>query len=252
MNSKALWAIILVIVVIGGIYIFSLPSETDQVVNTNTPATNSDTNNTQTQSTGRVVFSVTDAAANMGNISEVSIKVNSVAVHTVGGSWTTVSTTPKTYNLLALKASGKSEVLADVNAKAGTYDQVLLTIDSVSVKTKADATFNAMVPSRELKINVPLLVKEKATSSVNFDFLADKSLHVTSDGKYIFAPVVKTESRSDAAVSVDAKNVVTITGGKLDNTNTVGMDIDGSMKLNFQINSTQKLIIGSDNVIKIQ
>ncbi len=247
-----MWIIIAVLLVLGGIFIFGSPTNnTDLAINTNNTGANNNNNDTPTQTSGRVVFSVTDAAANMGNVSEVNMKVNSVDMHSTGGSWVTVSTTPRTYSLLALKASGNSELLSDMTAKVGTYDQVRLSIDSVAVKTKDGATFDAKLPAKELRINTVVVVKENSTSSVNFDFLADKSLHTTVDGKYIFAPVVKTESKSDATVTIDSKNVVTITGGKVDSSNTMGMDIDGSVKLNFQINSATKLNIGSDNIIKI-
>ena len=200
---------------------------------------------------GRVVFSVTDVAANMSTISEINMKVNSVYVHSNQSGWVTISTTPRVYNLLSLDARGESEFLAEANVKAGTYDQVRLVVDSVAIKTKAGETKVAKLPSGELKINTVLVVNANTTSSINFDFLADKSLHTASDGNYIFAPVVKTETKSNASVSVNASNVVTITGGRIDNTNTVGMDIDGSIEVNFQIDSKQKLDLDASGVIKL-
>jgi hypothetical protein len=82
--------------------------------------------------------------------------------------------------------------------------------------------------------------------------LADKSLHTTGKGEYIFAPVVKTESKSSAEVSVDTSGTVIIIGGHTDGVNTLGMDLDGSMKLNFQLSANQKLSIDTNNVIKLE
>lgn len=241
------WVIIIAIVVIvGGIYLFTRAPKTND---TSTPVSQ-ETENMRTQ--GRVVFSVTDAAANMSTISEINMKVSKVEMHNQADGWFTISTTPRTYNLLALNASGESKILADAQVTAYEYDQIRLMVDSISVKTKAGATSEAKLPSGELKINTKVVVNTGTTSSVNLDFLADKSLHVTGNGKYIFAPVVKAETRSNTNVSVGTNSTVSIAGGKVDDDETIGMDIDGSVKANFQINGSQKLNIGTDNVIKIE
>jgi hypothetical protein len=241
--NKTLGIIIVIVVILGGVYLIM-----------NKEPNTSDTNNTENKNSaqGRVVFSVTDAAADMSTISEINMKVNSVDVHSSTSGWMTVSTTPRTYSLLKLDAENKSELLADINANAGTYDQVRLNIDSINVITKAGATKTAKLPSGELKINTVLIVESDHTSSVNFDFLADKSLHMTGNGMYIFSPVVKTETKSSANVSVNSSNVVSVSGGNLDYENTIGMDIDGSVKANFQLKSNAKLNIGSDNMIKLE
>jgi len=96
------------------------------------------------------------------------------------------------------------------------------------------------------------MVVADQTSSVSFDFLASKSLHMTGSGEYVFAPVVKTESRSNADVTVGTNSVVTIGGGKVDDENTSGMDIDGSVKINFEIKANQKLNIESTDKIKLE
>src|SRR3989344_5976957 len=169
-----------------------------------------------------------------------------VAIVVVGGIYL-MTRAPKTSD----PQEQSQNTTAEANVKAGTYDQVRLVVDSVAIKTKAGETKVAKLPSGELKINTVLVVNANTTSSINFDFLADKSLHTASDGNYIFAPVVKTETKSNASVSVNASNVVTITGGRIDNTNTVGMDIDGSIEVNFQIDSKQKLDLDASGVIKL-
>ncbi len=249
--SKTLGIILGIIVVIAGaVYFMQRPADT---TNDGVDINYNETNNTDETSgaTGRVVFSVTDAAADMGAVSEINMKVSSVEVHSAASGWATVSTTPRVYNLLDLKNRNESELLADANLEAGTYDQVRLRVDSVAVKTKAGATKVAKLPSNTMAINAKLVVEANETSSANFDFLADKSLHTTASGEYIFAPAVKTETRSSSTVSVSSASVVSINGGNVNDTNTVGMDIDGSVKLNFQLKTTDKLDIGTDGKIKI-
>lgn len=61
---------------------------------------------------GRAVFSITDAAANFENVSEVMLTVDKVEVQSATKGWVLVSNTPKKYNLLDLKASGALAFLA--------------------------------------------------------------------------------------------------------------------------------------------
>lgn len=253
--NKTIGIVIAVIVVLGAIFYFVRTPETTttpEAIPSTSSTTTTTTTTTQETTQGRVVFSVTDAAADMSTISEINMKVNKVEMHSAAKGWMTVSTTPRTYSLLALNASNKSELLADVKAEVGTYDQVRLMVDSISVKTKAGATKVAKLPSGELKLNTTVVVKEDETASVNLDFLADKSLHTTGNGSYIFAPVVKTESKSSATVNVDATNNVTVSGGKVDDSSSSGMDVDGSVKLNFELKKDLKLNLGTDNNIKLE
>ncbi len=250
MTKTALGVILGVVVVIAGaVYLMSRPVSPLQNNEENINYNGTSDNTTGVQ--GRAVFSITDAAADMGAISEINMKVSSVEVYSEANGWATVSATPRVYNLLDLKNRNESELLADADLSAGTYNQIRLRIDSVAVKTKAGAIKVAKVPSSSLAINTKLVVKANETSSANFDFMADKSLHTTTTGEYVFAPVVKTETRSDTSVTVSNASVVSINGGNVDDTNTVGMDIDGSIKVNFQIKSTTKLNIGTDNKINI-
>ncbi|MEO5635098.1 MAG: DUF4382 domain-containing protein [Candidatus Paceibacterota bacterium] len=247
--GKALGIILAAIVIIGaGVYLMNRP-EGEVQDNTNVTTTPTQPQNV---AQGRAIFSVTDAAVNMSTISEINMEVSQVSVHNATSGWAVVSTTPRTYGLLALNAKNESDLLADIRLPAGTYDQVRLMINSVVVKTKAGATKVAKLPSGELKINTIFVVNADQTSSLNFDFLADKSLHVTTaNGEYIFAPVVKTESRSNADVTINGDNSVLIVGGTKDDSSTEGMDIDGTVKTNFQIDSSQKLDIDANNMIKL-
>lgn len=250
MNNKTALGVILgiVVVIAAVIFMMSRPvpnSELNENDNFNT------TDQVDSDAQGRVIFSVTDAAADMGTVSEINMKVNSVEVHSEASGWATVSTTPRTYSLLDLNERSESELLAEVNMQAGTYDQIRLNVDSVAVITKAGATKIAKLPSGQLLINSKLIVKANETSSANFDFLADKSLHTTGSGEYIFAPVVKLETRSNTNVSVNSASVVSIDGGNVDDSVTIGMDIDGSIKANFQLKTTDKLKVGTDGKIEI-
>src|SRR3989344_5163267 len=202
----------------------------------------SGTQNTGTQqsSEGRVVFAVKDAAADMGAVTSVKITVDSVKVHSETEGWVTVSSSQKTYDLLQLKAQGKQELLADVQLKDGNYDQLRLDISNVIV-TDASGSHEAKLPSGELKVNGNLVVEANATSTATFDFIADESIHVTGNGKYIMAPVVQVETKSDADVQIGSDNKVEIKNGN------VGVNVRVPSNANITIDSSGMVKLGKGN-----
>ena len=210
---------------------------------------------TQTQQTGqaqgRTVFTITDAAANMGAVSSVMVTVDSVQAHSETQGWFTVSSTKKTYDLLKLKAEGKQEVLTDINLTEGTYNQVRLQISKVVV-TDANGTNEAKLPSGELKIVGDFVVAANTTSVVKFDFVADESLHVTGNGKYILAPVVQFETRDHAEVDVDSQGKVEVRDGNVRTNVKVGMDIDGKVGVGLGVGSNQELEVDSAGKVKVK
>ncbi len=232
MSNKIIGGIIALLVVAGGIFFF-----------TQKPATNTSAMSTSTSATGKVIFSISDAAMDMSAISEVNMTVSSMSVHSEAKGWVTVSSVPHTYKLLELNAKNESQLFADFQAPVGTYDSVRLDVDKIVVVTRTGVTKEAKLPSNELKIESELVVNGDATSSINFDFLADKSLHLTGNGNYVFAPVVHVTSESDTHVTISADGVVSIFGGRSDTDATSGMDIDGSVKTDFQLGSDAKLDI---------
>jgi len=204
---------------------------------------------TQSSGTGRAVFAITDAAANMGAVTSVKVTVDSVKVHSAAQGWVTVSSSSNTYDLLELKGSSETALLADAQLKEDTYDQVRLDISKVIV-TDSSGTNEAKLPSGELKIDGKLVVGADSTSAAIFDFIADESLHVTGNGKYIMAPVVKLETKENADVSVKSGNKVQISGGKIDTSVKVGMDANGNVGVGVMIPPTSDVSIDAAGVIK--
>ena len=251
MNKKVIGIIIATVVVVGGAYLLmqspKTNTNTQSPTNTNTNSQNpvsgtvtTTTTTTTSNATGRVVFAISDATLDMSTISQINMTVSSIEIYNQANGWVTVSGTPQTYNLLDLNAKNQSKIFSDFQAPVGTYDQMRLTVDKIVVVTKAGVTQEAKLPSGVLKINTTLVVKNGGTSSVNFDFLADKSLHMTGNGGYIFAPVVKTQTKSDVNATVNGDNTVKVDGGHVDTDATAGMDINGDVKANFQLNATDK------------
>ena len=196
---------------------------------------------------GRVVFSITDAAANMSAVTSVMVTVDSVRVHSATEGWLTVSSEPQTFDLLKLKAEGSQELLADVTLKEGTYQQLRLDISKVVV-VDADGEHEAKLPSGELKIVGDLEVKANSTSTATFDFIADESLHITGNGEYILAPVVQLETKTDAEVEVKADQKVEVKAGKTKASVKVGMDAEGNVGVGIGIPAKAKVSIAQGKV----
>ncbi len=183
---------------------------------------------------GRVVFTITDAAADMGAVTSVKVTVDAVRVHSATEGWVTVSAEPKTFDLLQLKAEGSQALLADVQLKEGTYQQLRLDVSNVVV-TDAEGDHEAKLPSGELKIVGDLEVNADSTSTATFDFLVNESLHLTGNGEYILAPVVQLETRESAQVEVTSRNRVEVRAGNVKTKVKVGMDEEGRVGVGLGI-----------------
>lgn len=211
-----------------------------------------DTNSTTPSSAaqGKVIFSVTDAATNMNGVTSVQMTVDKIEMNSEAKGWVTVSNETKVYDLLVLKSKAALAVAAQVNVDEGVYNQVRLHIKKVAV-VKSGVEAEAKLPSNSLKVNGKFTVKSGSTTSVKLDFVADESVHLTGSGKFIFAPVVKAESRTDADVSVGSDGVVIVNGGKVETNVTAGMDVDGEVRDGFKLDVDDKLEIDNEDHVKL-
>jgi len=202
------------------------------------------------QDKGRVVFTITDAAADMGAVTSVKVKVESVKVHSEIEGWVDVTTTPQEYDLLQLKAENTQALLADVQLKYGEYNQLRLDISKVIV-TDNTGEHEAKLPSGELKINGELTVKTNTTSTAVFDFILDESLHVTGNGQYILAPVIQLETRDDAEVEINDNNKVEIKSGKVKTNVKVGTDEKGNVGIGLGLAKDARIDIDTLGGLKL-
>ncbi|HLC49885.1 MAG TPA: DUF4382 domain-containing protein, partial [Candidatus Nanoarchaeia archaeon] len=190
---------------------------------------------------GRVVFAVKDKAADMGSVTKIKVTIENVKVQSAAGTWTTVSSSPKTYDLLELNSKNEAMLLADVQLDKGVYNQVRLNISKVVV-TDSEGDHEAKLPSGDLKIIGKLYVNENSTSTTTVDFEANQSLHKTGNDEYLLAPVVKFETRDNAEVSIK-NNVVDIEKGTVRTNIEIGMDSKGNVGIGLKINANADISI---------
>ncbi|MBI2138360.1 DUF4382 domain-containing protein [Candidatus Woesearchaeota archaeon] len=196
---------------------------------------------------GRIVVGITDKAASMGSVTSIKVTVDSVQAHSAAKGWVTVSSQPKTFDLLKLDAEGKTELFADTSIDTGTYQQLRLAI-SKAVVVDAEGEHDAKLPSGDIRIVGNLKVDEESTSTALFDFKADGSLHMAGNGKFILAPIIKLETREDAEVATKQSGGIAITGGSVKTLVEVGMDEEGNVGEGIKIPANVDLEIEGGKV----
>lgn len=197
---------------------------------------------------GTLYIGITDATADINNVNEVSMSVRKVEVYSANDGWVTVDSNSKDYNLLALKAEGKTELYAKAKVKAGSYDKVRVSLGDTIVKTKTNGDIKAHSPATQVVLSMAVNVKKDKDTRVKLDILADKSLHITTKGEYVFAPVIKAESQSETTVSVANDDAVTTTGGTLDSSVSVGIDLDGASRSDFNLQTGSTLEVDASTL----
>ena len=208
--------------------------------------------NQKPNNAGNLYIGITDLTANIAFVDDVDFSIKKVEVYSATGGWVEVASEEKSYKLLALNASGNTELYAKAYVEEGTYNKVRMTLGDVIVKTKSNGDVKASVPSSQVTIDTKVVVKEKMNTSVELDILADKSLHSTLNGDYVFATVVKAESISNTNVSVGEDNVVVVSGGEVDSSTTVGVDLRGVSKTDFILKTGSSLQIDSSDTSKVK
>jgi hypothetical protein len=227
MSSKGLIAgvVLVAVVLIGGLWFGN--NRRDSEMNSN----------------GNLYVGITDASADIENVNDINMKIRRVELRNSLGEWVTISANEKAYDLLGLKASEKTELYAKGVLAAGDYDRVRVTLGDVIVNTKAKGNVQAVLPASEVALNSHVSVRANQDSHLELDFLADKSLHAAVGGKYVFAPVVKQESRSNASVTLNSDNTLAVSGGSLDSTSQIGVDLNGTSRDNFVLSTDNSLAV---------
>lgn len=199
---------------------------------------------------GRMIVTITDAAADMGSISQVRMTTNNVMAHHTADGWITLSNEQQTYDLLELNEQDKIELMSDANVSAGTYNQVVFDIEEVIV-VDDEGSHEATVPSGKYRVNIDVEVEENETSTIEFDIIAEESLHITGEGTYIMAPVAEVRTRSNAEVSAMSANRIQISGGQVMTDKKVGMDANGNIGVGLNIPADARIRIGGQSNVNI-
>lgn len=195
---------------------------------------------------------ITDAATDINGISDIELQVKKVEVYDPEGGWETVSGNSKTYNLLTLRNNQDVKLYAKEELEAKRYSAVRVTVADPVVKDTAGKNTDASLPSDQIIIDSVVDLSDTEDNYIVVDFLADKSLHTTTDGKYVFAPSIAFSSYSGGEVTVDDNESVKSTGASLQSTLMVGQDLNGQSRTDFELNTDAGLTVDDSVVGKLK
>lgn len=152
------------------------------------------TKNETSNGTARMQVSLTDAP---GDFEAVLIDVQDVKINSTtdtSGGWTSLENVRRgTYNLLDL-VNGKDTLLSDATIPAGRVQQIRLVLGNENYVKVDGRLLKLETPSAQqsgLKLNIHQDMTEGGTYQLLLDFDVAKSIHETSNGKYVLKPTIR-------------------------------------------------------------
>ena len=202
-----------------------------------------------TRTYGTVYFLIKDAPADMSSVSSLEVTISEISVHTSDSNkWVTVSSEPKTVDLVSLKDSDLITVLYEKRLEVGNYNQIRFEVSDVKAVVNSQKV-QVKIPSNIIKINSNIEVINGNGNVILSDFLLNESLHLTGEEKLIFAPVIRLLNYNGASVSVN-EDKATIKGGDKKSEIEVGMDENGDVAEGKKIDDDAELTVDSYGIIK--
>ena len=249
MKNKNIFFIVLVLVLAlaGGVLFFenpspsdqpgSAPQETEQPENGmgSQPKQGGESTAPSSPSTkaemGRLILTITDDTVPIQDVSSVLFIMSSLSARNANAKWIPLSAQTYTYDLLQLKRDGKQELVFDINIPVNTYNQLSLVVDSVVI-IKNGIAQTAKLPSNTVYIPISLPLRSNQIAAIALDIAADKSIHTTNTGRFIFAPVVDVNVLGEIQTVQKSGSKVEFFNGLPKFIGSYGMDEAGTMQKN--------------------
>jgi hypothetical protein len=239
-------AIIAVLVVIGGAYVY-LGHMSSGVSTTTVAGGNTSANN------GKVVYTMSDAAAS--SVSSVNVQVRSVQMQSsANGQWYTAAVAGS--GNYQLHGQTSYSFIGNATVPAGNYDAIQMNVSSVTA-TYANGTTQAVaMPNSTVRVsgtfNVQSTASGSSTNWVTFNINSGQSLHTTSSGKLAIYPVVEVIAWSGAQLTTGTNNTVDVqNAGQVTADVNAGMNINGTMKTNFVLSQTTNIVVNANGTLGI-
>ena len=213
-----------------------IPTETGKTTTTKTGTS------VPSKNAGRVVFTISDETVlSDATIQSVLLTINDISVHNSSG-WVTVSKTPRAFDLVSLKATGRDEMMLDTNLNAGTYDQIRFSLGQILVAHKSGLNSeNAKSRLQTINLNTKIVFEKGGLSGVSFDFDLAKSLHRINDGTLMFFPVLKLNTQHSIKTLQNLGGNVQFFEGLTDFVQSWGVDENGDIKVDFSFGNLTKI-----------
>jgi len=158
-------------------------------------STTDDSGSFDTTKNGIIEIRVTDAPPEY-DIASIDVVFSIVEVHKTGdgqqeGGWVQIPIVNGQLDLIELDNEDLEELLATLPITPGTYNQLRVVIDEISVTLNGEGEPPfVFVPSGELKFNQHFVIMDDVTTVLLLDFDAKESMTVTGTGRIVFSPVV--------------------------------------------------------------
>lgn len=123
------------------------------------------------------------------------------------GEWITIDVPSNASTFDLLKIKGVEQTLASNQIQPGKYTQVRLIVEDINVGIDGATPVPAELPSGELKFVQPFEIQAGETTTVLFDFDADRSVNVTGNNTIMVKPVVKLTVREGVTGPNDDNNI---------------------------------------------
>jgi hypothetical protein len=144
---------------------------------------------------GRISLNLIDAP---GDYEAVNVQIVGVRVHRAdaddsNSGWFDIAVDTTEVDLLTL-SGGNYLDLADSTLPAGRYTQIRLLLGDANNVVVDGEAHDLRIPSSAqtgLKLNHPFTIESGATYAATLDFDADRSVHVTGNGRYMMKPVIR-------------------------------------------------------------
>jgi hypothetical protein len=202
------------------------PTDSTSDTTDTTDTTSEDTPVASSATKGTLYVGITDDAFEVDQLRQIDILIGNLRVVAAEGEPFSVDMDNKQFDLLQLKKSGVPGFIGKIELDAGTYPELQMIISDVKVD-KGGGDMTAKMPLKIMNMVGDIVIVPGQDSVVVIDFLADKSMHLTGQGRMIFAPVVAYESTKQASVQVSGKQLL-IGTGSLVVRKELGMNTDGS------------------------
>lgn len=184
----------------------------------------------------------------LDGVTAIDLTVSSVRIHNQDvDNWVTLTQEEQTFDLLELQKDDVKALLAETNLSPGTYNQVRFEVASVMVIYQGEEQ-EAKLPSNELKINIDFEVTNE-TALLDFDFLANESLHLTGNNHLIMAPVLNVGTYHGVEIEQQG-NTLRIRNRERAHIEQHGMDVEGNVVKGNKIGKEVELEIGAEGNVK--
>lgn len=199
------------------------------------------TNMTNESNEGELVFAITDAPADLSNISELNIEFSSLEVFNDEFGWSNISLESSEFDLMQLREANRTQLMSNISVSQGEYSRIRLIVDNVTAIVDGEE-MDVKLPSNRLTFDTRIEVEINETSLMLFDFKLNESLHVTGNGEYVMAPVIQIQSMKRVNISID-DNMLEIRNREMIRDREFGMDENGQFGPGFRIPANANITI---------